>query len=504
MGNQNWIPPMKALGLVNDGDNIDRPQHPGGPRPQGGLHAHACPPRTSPMLKIQRPARRIRKLDWYPQKIYLHFDVPLTRPQATALVTNPAAVKGHSFLPLMAFDKRERRYRRMKNKPPSIKWKVRKLAYCSNRDACIFSYYANLLTEPYEKLIKQLGIDDVVIGYRKLGSNIDLAFAAFTEIKTRGSCVAFAYDISGFFDNMDHGVLKRNWCRVLGTNRLPDGHFTVFERLTKFSSVNRRACLRRLGEKPSAKDGDIKRRPLCSIDQYRRLIRGGDGVSNSLVVPWKKDYRIPQGTPISALAANISMIDFDVEMRRTITALGGSYRRYSDDILIIVPAAHRAAVPDILESSLKLNTRRLKVNLDKADEIEFGPGSLAKGLGTKALQYLGFIFDGQRQFLRSSTLAKYYRRVHRAVGWAKRQQIKVIKGKAAGRVTLHRRRLLANLTHLGSGNFVTTYGADAQAKMGGGIRQQLSRHPEKLKSLMSRKMGNRRRPAPSLEQAPFP
>ena len=144
------------------------------------------------MLKMQRPARRIRKTDWYPHKNYLHFDVPLTRPQATALVTNPDAVKRHSFLPLMAFDKRERRYKRKKNKPPSITWKTRNLAYCSNRDACIFSYYAHILTEPYERLIKLLGIDDVVIGYRKLGSNIDLALAAFAEIKTRGSCVAFA------------------------------------------------------------------------------------------------------------------------------------------------------------------------------------------------------------------------------------------------------------------------------------------------------------------------
>jgi RNA-directed DNA polymerase len=339
---------------------------------------------------------------------------------------------------------------------------------------------------------------DVVIGYRKLGSNIDLALAAFSEIRTRGSCVAFAYDISGFFDNIDHGTLKRNWCRVLGENRLPEDHFRVFKRLTEFSSVNRRACLRRLGEKPSAKDRDIKRRPLCSVDQYRSLIRGGDGISNNLVVPWKRDYRIPQGTPLSALAANIAMIDFDIEMRRTIIALGGSYRRYSDDILVIVPAMHRALIPSILEQSLKLKTRRLTVNLDKADEIEFIPGALAKGLGTKALQYLGFVFDGRRQFLRSSTLAKYYLRVHRAVHSAKRQQRKAIEGKVVGRSSLHQRRLLASLTHLGAGNFITTYAANAQIKMrGSGIRKQLSRHPEKLKSLVNRQDPRGKRTAPN-------
>jgi RNA-directed DNA polymerase len=439
------------------------------------------------MLYIKRPARRVCRSDWYPDKVYLHFDGPLSRAKATALVTNPTAVISHPFLPLMGFDKRERRYRRQKNAPPSISAKIRKLAYCSNKDNCIFSYYASLLNEPYERLIEHLGIDDVVIGYRKLGSNIDLALGAFSDIKTRGSCVAFAYDISGFFDNIDHGVLKRNWSRVLGVSPLPADHYVVFKRLTQFSTVNRRACLRRLGEKPSARDRDIERRPLCSIDEYRNLIRGGDGVSTNLVVPWKKDYRIPQGTPLSALAANIAMIDFDIEMRRAIHGLGGSYRRYSDDILIIVPSVHRSAVPIILKEALKLKTRRLRVNESKGDIIEFIPGALAKGPGTKALQYLGFIFDGQRPLLRSSTLAKYYRRLYRAASHARQQKKKAIAKKLPGRPTIYTRKLLASVTHLGPANFITTYASNAQKILGSrGIKRQLSRHHKKLMAMLER------------------
>jgi hypothetical protein len=439
------------------------------------------------MLHLKRPVRRARKVDWYPDKIYLHFDGPLSRAQATALVTDPNAVIRHSFLPLIGFDKRERRYRRQKVGPPIIRAKIRHIAYSSNRDTCIFAYYAHLLNESYERLIKQLGIDDVVIGYRKLGSNIDLALSAFSDIRTRGSCVAFAYDISGFFDNIDHGILKRNWVRVLGANKLPDDHYAVFKRLTKFSTVNRQACLRRLGEKPSAKDRDIKRRPLCSVEQYRNLIRGGDGISTNLVVPWKRDYRIPQGTPLSALAANIAMTDFDIEMRKAITAIGGSYRRYSDDILIVVPTLHRAMVPTILKEALTLRTRRLRVNEDKADIIEFIPGALMKGPGTKALQYLGFIFDGHRQLLRSSTIAKYYRRLHRVAAFARQQKRKVESGKMLGRPTIYRRKVFAKLTHLGTATFITTYAASAQAKMGNKpIKRQLSRHNNKLKSLLER------------------
>ena len=258
-------------------------------------------------------------------------------------------------------------------------------------------------------------------------------------------------------------------------------------RLSKFSTVNRQACLRRLGERPNAKDRDIKRRQLCDIDRYRKLIRGDDGVSTNLVETWKRDYRIPQGTPLSALAANIAMIDFDVKMLDAVTRLGGSYRRYSDDILIVIPPTHRKAVPVVLNDTLKLTTRRLRVNKDKVEIVEFVPGGLSKGPGSKALQYLGFIFDGRQHLLRSSTLAKYYRRLHRAVG-SVRQSVKKVKvGDLPGRPTCYKRKLLANMTHLGSGNFIRTYVANAQWKMGvDPIGRQTAHHQRKLERALER------------------
>jgi RNA-directed DNA polymerase len=438
------------------------------------------------MLKSNSRTRYKRKVDWFPSKVYLHFDTPLARPDAEALVTDPIAVSRHSFLPLISFVRRERRFRRQKGGAPLAKWKSRTLAYCSNVDACIYSYYAEIINDKYESLIKKLGIDDTVIGYRRIGSNIDLAFSAFSEIQKRGSCVAFAYDISGFFDGIDHGVLKRNWCRVLGVDRLPDDHYKIFRNLTSFSSIDRRACLRRLGHKPSLKDSEIPDRPLCSVQEFRKRIRGDDGSATNLVVPWKRDYRIPQGTPMSALAANISMIDFDIQMRAEIVALGGSYRRYSDDILIIVPSPHRAKVQGIVDSNLKLRTRRLKLNKDKTEEISFIPGALARGHGTKALQYLGFTFDGRRRLMRSSTLAKYYRRMHRAVQAARSQKWKAIFGEVHGRSVIYKRQLLSRQTHLGPESFNTTYGASARAKMGAGIGRQLGRHQKILNALIER------------------
>ena len=440
------------------------------------------------MLVSKKKVERRRRPDWFPIKTYLHFDSPIDRKSATKLVMDENAVKRHSFLPLIEFESQQRRYRRSKNSKAQIRSKARRIAYCSNVDACIFSYYASTLTQNYEDFIKTFCIDDVVIGYRKVGSNIDLALQVFKEVESRKDCVAFCFDIKGFFDNIDHAVLKRNWCRILNESSLPDDHFKIFQRLTKFSTVNRNACLRRLGMSSSKRDREFANKRLCSIEDFRSKIRGADGLSTNLVIPWKQDYRIPQGTPISALAANIAMIDFDIKMRQSVTALGGFYRRYSDDILIIVPSINRKDVPTMLNNCLKLSTRRLKINVDKTDETEFVGGLLANGQGTKPLQYLGFLFDGERYLLRPSTISKLYRRMHHAVGAARRCQRQVLAGKKSGRSVLHKRALYLKHTHLGKDSFINGYAKKAQCIMrGSAIRHQVSKHSTVLKKLIDEK-----------------
>ena len=58
------------------------------------------------------------------------------------------------------------------------------------------------------------------------------------------------------------------------------------------------------------------------------------------------------------MAANLSMLDFDTTVHAIVSAVGGSYRRYSDDILILCSAEHMAALEAVVEEALTVSTKR--------------------------------------------------------------------------------------------------------------------------------------------------
>src|SRR5690606_14828177 len=110
------------------------------------------------------------------------------------------------------------------------------------------------------------------LAFRKLGkSNIEFAFDAFQKIKAMGNCTAIGYDISGFFDNLDHVLLKNAWYRLLGTDLLPPDHYAVFKSLTKFSQVERKAVYKALGISEHNPPNDLRR--VCTPKEFREIIR---------------------------------------------------------------------------------------------------------------------------------------------------------------------------------------------------------------------------------------
>ena len=87
---------------------------------------------------------------------------------------------------------------------------------------------AEILGQQYEDELKNRGIESCVLAFRALSkSNIDFAAQAFNEIRIRGDCAAVALDVTGFFDNLDHKVLKNSWSALLGPEKLPSDHYAV-------------------------------------------------------------------------------------------------------------------------------------------------------------------------------------------------------------------------------------------------------------------------------------
>jgi RNA-directed DNA polymerase len=446
------------------------------------------------MIRSKRSRRIRRKTDWFSSKARVHFDNPLSRDDAERLVSDAIAIARHPFLPLIAFSKRERRYRRRPGqKKPQASTKTRELAYPSNRDGYIFAFYAEKLGALYEAELAARDLQKVVIGYRKGASNIRLARDAFLEIATRGSCAALALDISGFFDNISHHVLKAVWASLLNVTSLPEDHYAVFRALTRAAKIDRRELLQHLGIKPNARDRDLPR-PLCPVAQFR-LLRSSAGTGARLVRRHQQPFGIPQGTPLSAMAANIAMLPFDTAVHAAVTARGGSYRRYSDDILVVCALEHVGELERFITDALTTHTQTLQLNTDKREEARFanpGPHLVAIPPRTvaKPLQYLGFTFDGQRTLLRSGTLARFYRRMAGRVLTVKAKARLARQGKLAGRPVAHKRELLATRSHLGADNFVSRYAKDSARTMGplgaNEIRRQLARHSDVLMERLNR------------------
>jgi len=379
-------------------------------------------------------------------KFYPHFDAPLSLSEARRIVTDPASVARNKFYPFMLYHDEWQPFRTRKGEERPEK-KNRPIRYASRRDAYILTYYRRILAEKYEAKLKALGIEECPIAYRRLKkvtgagkSNIDFAKDAFDEIERQGNCVAVALDIKGYFENLDHGRIKEVWCELLNVGKLPADHFTIFKNLTRYHVVDQKEVYRRLGY---LKCKTVKARQreqftvpfnempeqLCSPSDFREKICGGNSALPSIVrgnvdeEGNRLNHGIPQGAPISDLIANFYLLGFDVSLNNFARQSGGIYRRYSDDILLILPgagssaqAAEQHAIAEIQKYGSQLAIKPSKTCIVKFETTENGLSfqSLRSGSGQNGFEYLGFRFDGRKVYIRDTTLSRVYRKIARS------------------------------------------------------------------------------------------
>lgn len=377
-------------------------------------------------------------LDWFKSRGYRHFDLPVGEAFAEK-VTNPAFVLKHSFLPLLHYTKSEKRYKKCpETGKRTITTKDRPIKYASHRDACILSYYASEMNKLLDAHYDSAGLSDSVLAYRALGrGNYDFSAEVLAFAKDHAPVTILAFDVSSFFGNLDHTLLKRRLKAVLGVKSLPDDWMRVFRAITAFHYVD----LEELKANPTFSDR-LKERSKDRIASVEEL--KANGIKFHPNPELAKGHRrgIPQGTPISAAASNLYMIDFDAAARAYCDSIGALYRRYSDDILVICDPTHAATAETKIMDLIK--AEKLEISPHKTERTEFtGTGTAVAG---KAAQYLGFALHEAGPAIRESSLARQWRKMRRAMRRTRKIAERNI---ASGKSTkAHTKRLYRRFTHL--------------------------------------------------------
>lgn len=441
--------------------------------------------------------------DWLNYKRYLHIDRPIEPRDATkviAYVRNPIAVAKHPFLPLVRRVEKILKFKSVQGSDrKKCTIKKRPLTFAAHLDANIYSYYASILQEKYENFVTTHDLNNVAVAYRRIPvdpakpkkgnkCNIEIAHDAFVTIQSMlneyGEVRVFTYDIKGFFDNLDHDILKSQWCAIQGyEKRLPADEFHVFESVTDYAYIFEQALFYHFKDKIICKrnDGTIVNRRV----RHRGYLRDAGAIAYCEKTDIKeirdahlintrshKDGErigIPQGLPISAVLANIYMSSFDVEVNSIVVSHGGMYKRYSDDIIIALPGnvdadsvnaqVHEAIAKVKLIIESHKTQRYVLTKMDK--KVSCQQIQPDNSLRSSSIEYLGFAFDGRRILLKNATLGKYYHKMQRHVRYATRMAIRIKNPRTKGNLFFGR------LLHLYSYSGAEPHGVYTRCKKNG-------------------------------------
>lgn len=407
------------------------------------------------------------------ERQYKHFDLPLRERDRELEIDFSQETKAHRFLPLLGFTDLARRYVRKKDDDGNWKKdangdfekkvveKPRPIRFAGHKDAAYLQAYATHLNDFYERALAKDGTAGTVLAYRKGGgTNIHHAKSLFDEIVDRGNCVVIAMDISGFFDNLNHLLLRDEVADLLDASRLDGHHGTVWENVTRYSWVETVDLDERLGRHRKS------RGRVCTPPDFVKHVQGR---KNGLIRKHDKPFGIPQGTPVSGLYANIYLRTFDREMVEWCEQRGGSYRRYSDDIAVVLPLGNAAA--DIVAAVEKMLAKfKLKMSVKKTETANFQAGILASA---KAIQYLGFTFNGTNTLIRPSSLDAYLGKMRRGI----HAKLVAAKAKDIPSFEVYQRELRSRYTHAGKRrNFIRYAHKAADIMDSPEIKQQVKRN----------------------------
>ncbi len=96
------------------------------------------------------------------------------------------------------------------------------------------------------------------------------------------------------------------------------------------------------------------------------------------------------------------------------------------------------------------------------------------------MKYLGFEFDGQKITIKKPSLAKYYRRLKRAIR-VKSKKAKILRDRTGKKQFLHKNKIYKRYSHLGNRNFITYAYRASKVMKSDNIKKQVRRHIKIIK-----------------------
>ena len=465
--------------------------------------------------------------DWIKLKKYVHFskrftskDIPFIR----SYVNQESKIVSHRFYPFIHYTIHQKRFKRSKTNPNKreLSIKKREIFYANHLDAQIFAFYARKLLLKLEDIYnKDTLLSNSVLAYRSIPfnefrskNNIDFAGEVFDYIRSKKEIVILCFDITNFFPSLDHSLLKQKWAEVGGfKNGLPQDHYAVYKAITNFAYVEISDLIREFPEHRIKKFKYIRNKKIeCFCNKgnvfRERVLKKGLVKRNRNFKHGKKisSNGIPQGSPISAVLSNVFMLDIDSYMVNLLSNIGGLYRRYSDDIVIITERDKAEKISNELIQKIKYDLK-LEVNESKVQRLYYNKDSTNKIIDLdddrpSVFSYLGFDFNGNKILIKQKSLSRYYRSTKRMIRRRARYAYYAKKfnqqnGVASKDEWIYRTRIYRNKSHLGKrviknkhmikwGNYLSYAYKASEILDERAIRKQLRNHWKIIESEIKR------------------
>lgn len=446
-----------------------------------------------------------------------YFNFPKDKKRLYDLLSDPSMkrMKNHDFTPLVKILQKTPRYKWQEDKALTaggkydLETKIRPISFASHFDTYVYGFYSFALNKAYQDYIHKKGFQEVVLAYRSdLDGKCNIQFAkeAFDQVKSaytvNGECSVIALDIKGYFDHIDHSILKKMWCKVIDEDDLPLDQYKVFRSLTKYSYINYTSFLKHFNvnlkklEKEQRKKYKGKQRAPKGYQSLLDLVPNdinGPSFLNKMELLRKRKLvtinrnkdrslsknGIPQGSAMSALLSNIYLAEFDREIFKKGQKEGFVYRRYCDDLLVICKPDQVNQLKDYL---MDLINREYKLTIQnrKTEVVDFKPSPSGQmrsykrqfveatqtfdplpnsDSNFKNLQYLGFEFNGKSIYIRPGSLSRYFRKMKARIV----KSVSMAYSENSKSDTIFKQQIFSRYSHLGKRNFLS-YANNASKK----------------------------------------